>query len=244
MRRGCARAPHDYGPQVRNRLRERARLQRGRISRGAALARARARRASRGDRQRRRRARAGVARGRADARGDRRRRRPAMPRRSSRASRASCGRSTISACRRWWSRPGFGQRGLPIGLQLIGRPFGDETLVALGIAFQARDRPSPPGCRQLAMTPDRRDPGPARALQGRAHRACAQRRRHHARAGRGARPARRIRLGQERDACARCCACCRRSRSEITGTIRRRRRGRAGARRGRRSRTCAAASCR
>ncbi len=27
--------------------------------------------------------------------------------------------------------------GLPIGLQLIGRPFGDETLVALGNAFQA-----------------------------------------------------------------------------------------------------------
>jgi aspartyl-tRNA(Asn)/glutamyl-tRNA(Gln) amidotransferase subunit A len=28
--------------------------------------------------------------------------------------------------------------GLPIGLQLIGRPFGDETLVALGSAFQAQ----------------------------------------------------------------------------------------------------------
>jgi aspartyl-tRNA(Asn)/glutamyl-tRNA(Gln) amidotransferase subunit A len=28
--------------------------------------------------------------------------------------------------------------GLPIGLQLIGRPFGDETLVALGSAFQAK----------------------------------------------------------------------------------------------------------
>ncbi len=26
--------------------------------------------------------------------------------------------------------------GLPIGLQLIGRPFGDETCVALGRAFQ------------------------------------------------------------------------------------------------------------
>jgi aspartyl-tRNA(Asn)/glutamyl-tRNA(Gln) amidotransferase subunit A len=31
---------------------------------------------------------------------------------------------------------GFGQRGLPIGLQLIGRPFNDETVAALGIAFQ------------------------------------------------------------------------------------------------------------
>jgi aspartyl-tRNA(Asn)/glutamyl-tRNA(Gln) amidotransferase subunit A len=26
--------------------------------------------------------------------------------------------------------------GLPIGLQLVGRPLGDETLVALGRAFQ------------------------------------------------------------------------------------------------------------
>ncbi len=32
---------------------------------------------------------------------------------------------------------GFGQRGLPIGLQLIGRPFNDETVAALGIAFQS-----------------------------------------------------------------------------------------------------------
>jgi aspartyl-tRNA(Asn)/glutamyl-tRNA(Gln) amidotransferase subunit A len=31
---------------------------------------------------------------------------------------------------------GFGQGGMPIGLQLIGRPFGDEALIALGIAFQ------------------------------------------------------------------------------------------------------------
>lgn len=32
---------------------------------------------------------------------------------------------------------GESSRGLPIGLQLIGRPFGDETVVALGAAFQA-----------------------------------------------------------------------------------------------------------
>jgi aspartyl-tRNA(Asn)/glutamyl-tRNA(Gln) amidotransferase subunit A len=31
---------------------------------------------------------------------------------------------------------GFGQRNMPIGLQLIGRPFNDETVAALGIAFQ------------------------------------------------------------------------------------------------------------
>lgn len=32
---------------------------------------------------------------------------------------------------------GHTRSGLPIGMQLIGRPFGDETLVALGRAFQA-----------------------------------------------------------------------------------------------------------
>jgi aspartyl-tRNA(Asn)/glutamyl-tRNA(Gln) amidotransferase subunit A len=31
---------------------------------------------------------------------------------------------------------GQSRQGLPIGLQLIGRPFGDETLIALGAAFQ------------------------------------------------------------------------------------------------------------
>jgi aspartyl-tRNA(Asn)/glutamyl-tRNA(Gln) amidotransferase subunit A len=31
---------------------------------------------------------------------------------------------------------GFGQHGMPIGLQLIGRPFNDEAVAALGIAFQ------------------------------------------------------------------------------------------------------------
>jgi aspartyl-tRNA(Asn)/glutamyl-tRNA(Gln) amidotransferase subunit A len=31
---------------------------------------------------------------------------------------------------------GFGQRGMPIGLQIVGRPFGDETIAALGVAFQ------------------------------------------------------------------------------------------------------------
>jgi aspartyl-tRNA(Asn)/glutamyl-tRNA(Gln) amidotransferase subunit A len=32
---------------------------------------------------------------------------------------------------------GYSKAGMPIGLQLIGRPFGDETLIALGRAFQA-----------------------------------------------------------------------------------------------------------
>jgi aspartyl-tRNA(Asn)/glutamyl-tRNA(Gln) amidotransferase subunit A len=31
---------------------------------------------------------------------------------------------------------GFGQHDMPIGLQIIGRPFNDETVAALGIAFQ------------------------------------------------------------------------------------------------------------
>jgi aspartyl-tRNA(Asn)/glutamyl-tRNA(Gln) amidotransferase subunit A len=44
---------------------------------------------------------------------------------------------------------GQSPQGLPIGLQLIGRPFGDETLIALGTAFQAatdhhRRIPTPP----------------------------------------------------------------------------------------------------
>ena len=44
---------------------------------------------------------------------------------------------------------GQSRQGLPIGLQLIGRPFGDETLIALGAAFQNatdhhRRMPAPP----------------------------------------------------------------------------------------------------
>ena len=44
---------------------------------------------------------------------------------------------------------GQSAQGLPIGLQLIGRPFGDETLIALGAALQAvtdhhRRIPTPP----------------------------------------------------------------------------------------------------
>jgi aspartyl-tRNA(Asn)/glutamyl-tRNA(Gln) amidotransferase subunit A len=44
---------------------------------------------------------------------------------------------------------GHSPQGLPIGLQLIGRPFGDETLIALGAALQAvtdhhRRMPTPP----------------------------------------------------------------------------------------------------
>ena len=43
---------------------------------------------------------------------------------------------------------GQSAQGLPIGLQLIGRPFGDESLIALGAALQAatnhhRRMPSP-----------------------------------------------------------------------------------------------------
>jgi aspartyl-tRNA(Asn)/glutamyl-tRNA(Gln) amidotransferase subunit A len=44
---------------------------------------------------------------------------------------------------------GQSAQGLPIGLQLIGRPFGDETLIALGTAIQGvtdhhRRMPAPP----------------------------------------------------------------------------------------------------
>ena len=31
---------------------------------------------------------------------------------------------------------GQSRHGMPIGLQLVGRPFGDETAIALGRAFQ------------------------------------------------------------------------------------------------------------
>src|SRR5580698_218305 len=43
---------------------------------------------------------------------------------------------------------------MPIGLQLIGRPFGDKTVIALGRAFRLpnRDEPSPPHSG-LSMTP-------------------------------------------------------------------------------------------
>ena len=115
---------------------ERARLQRRRVSRSAALACARAGGAPRSDRQMRRRAGAGVARGRADHRRDRCRRR------------ARNAEAIIQGITRFM-RPinylglpalvvpaGFGQHGMPIGLQIIGRPFGDEALAALGVAFQ------------------------------------------------------------------------------------------------------------
>ena len=72
------------------------------------------------------------------------------------------------------------QHGLPIGLQLIGRPFGDETLVALGSAFQGATDHHTEGA-DAVMTPMVEIRRPARALQGRAHRPRAQRRRLRAR---------------------------------------------------------------
>ena len=44
---------------------------------------------------------------------------------------------------------GFGQRGLPIGLQLIGRPFNDETRRGARHRISGRDRSSQAGCRML-----------------------------------------------------------------------------------------------
>ena len=109
-------------------------------------------------------ARAGVARGRADAS-----RRPmSAARRNAEADHP--GDHALHAAGQL-SRPAgaggpgraFGRSGLPIGLQLIGRPFGDETLIALGTAFQAatdHHRRVP----TLAMSPIVEIERPARAL--------------------------------------------------------------------------------
>ena len=94
--------------------------------------------------------------------------------------------------------PGRRRRsGLPIGLQLIGRPFGDETLIALGAAFQ--DATDHHRRMPRRHEPDRRNPATCTC-------AFTGERTVHAlngvditlAAGRGARPARRVRLGQER----------------------------------------------
>ena len=61
-----------------------------------------------------------------------------QPRRGSRdpaASRASPGRSIISACRRFRFR-GLHRSGLPVGMQLIGRAFDEAGLLRIGAAFQ------------------------------------------------------------------------------------------------------------
>jgi aspartyl-tRNA(Asn)/glutamyl-tRNA(Gln) amidotransferase subunit A len=47
---------------------------------------------------------------------------------------------------------GFTAGGLPIGLQLVGRPFDEATLLRVADAYErdtgfGRDRPSGPGCR-------------------------------------------------------------------------------------------------
>ena len=40
---------------------------------------------------------------------------------------------------------GFGEQGLPTAFQLTGRAFRDETLIALGTAYQARTARFIPG---------------------------------------------------------------------------------------------------
>ena len=59
-----------------------------------------------------------------------------MPRRSSRASRASCGRSTIWGFRHWGCRQASASTACRSGCRSSGGPFNDETVAALGIAFQ------------------------------------------------------------------------------------------------------------
>ena len=126
---------------------ERARLQRGRVSRGAALARAmRSRRISRRS---------------ASATPCSRRCRARSRRPSPRPTSAAAGNAEaiIQGITRFM-RPinylglpalvvpaGFGQRDMPIGLQLIGRPFNDETCRGARHRVPGRDRPSHAGCR-------------------------------------------------------------------------------------------------
>ena len=69
---------------------------------------------------------------------------------------------------------GFTPKGLPIGMQLIGRSFDEATLLTIGAAFQRatdfHDKVPP-----LPHDPSRRDRQPQHPLHRRAHRLCRER---------------------------------------------------------------------
>ena len=92
---------------------------------------------------------------------------------------------------------GFTKDGLPVGMQLIGRSFDEAMLLRIGAAFQ-RATDFHQRVPKARMTQSRRDREPQHPLQRRAHRLCGQRSQPDAGRRRGARPARRVRLGQER----------------------------------------------
>ena len=51
---------------------------------------------------------------------------------------------------------GFSAAGLPIGMQLIGKPFDEATILRTGYAFeQATQFRMPPGFRQTVVLHDR-----------------------------------------------------------------------------------------
>ncbi len=176
---------------------ERARDSRRVLSRGDALARSGAGGLSRGGH--RHRCRAGA--GRADAGADHCRERcRQQPRRGGRDPAAHAVHPPGQL-----SRPAvaFDSRRLHRE-RLAGRHAADRPLLRRGHAaadrrrVPARDRLSPTGTQGWHEQP-RRNPQPQHPLHRRAHGACRQRHLALARRGRGARPARRIRLGQERD---------------------------------------------
>ena len=141
--------PHDYGAQVRNRLQNGLAYSAVEYLEALRWRGACARRASRGDRQM-----STPCSRRCRARSRRRSPRPtsaapAMPRRSSRASRASCGRSTISGCRRWWCRRASASTTCRSGCSSSG---GRSTtrLSRRSDRVPGRDRPSHQRCRTLA----------------------------------------------------------------------------------------------